>query len=156
MDEARLAILKAEMDDCFREIGEVYGRIAQRKSGFRQDVEALDSMAYQLHNLYCAFERLFEVVAGFFENHVEGGRYHTDLLRRMRLEIEGIRPALISGEAFPLLDDLRRFRHFFRHAYAAELDVEKVAALVDKADRLKDISAVDCKAFLDRLRPSEV
>ena len=30
MDEARLAILKAEMDDCFREIDEVYGRIAQR------------------------------------------------------------------------------------------------------------------------------
>ena len=55
-------------------------------------------MAYQLHNLYGGLEQLFEEVAGTFENQVEGEGNHTGLLRRMKLRIEGIRPALLSPE----------------------------------------------------------
>ncbi len=87
-------------------------------------------MAYKIHNLYGACEQLFETVASFFENQIGGSRYHVDLLRRMKTKLKGVRPALISSSTYKLLDKLRGFRHFFRHAYKAELDVDKIDELV--------------------------
>ena len=80
MDKARLALLRAEMSAQVRQIDEIYGKIAERKEGKGQaDVE---SLAYQLHNLYCAFEDLFKLVAGTFENRIdEARRYHVELLK---------------------------------------------------------------------------
>ena len=108
MDKARLALLRAEMSAQVRQIDEIYGKIAERKEGKGQaDVE---SLAYQLHNLYCAFEDLFKRVAGTFENRLdEARRYHVELLKRLRLTIEGVRPALIRRSP---ADSLTRFGHF--------------------------------------------
>lgn len=153
MDEARYALLKAEVDDLCQQVDLVYARIEARRSQFVDQAESLDSMGYQLHNLYCAFEQVFEAIAQFFENHIAGGRYHTSLLRRMRLTIEGIRPAWISEEALPLLDELHRFRHFFRHAYVSELQFEKLAHLVQVAVQLRDVFQRDRKQFFARLKP---
>ena len=152
MDEARIAILKAEIDSHERDIDRTYERIEQRTRIFRQTAEGVDSMAYQIHNLYSAFEQLFETVVHFFENRLEEERYHIDLLRRMRLEIDGIRPALVSDGAFDLLDELRRFRHFFRHAYTAELNPEKLDDLLDKAGHLREIHRRDVEKFIDRMK----
>ena len=105
MDDATFAILKAELDECWRNIRFIYDRMDQRRRNFHETAEGLDSIAYQMHNPYSAYEGLFETVTHFFENRIEGERYHAHLLRRMKLEIEGIRPALISHEAFPLLDE---------------------------------------------------
>lgn len=36
------------------------------------------------HNLYCAFEDLFKIVAETFENHIQDkSKYHQELLKRM-------------------------------------------------------------------------
>lgn len=153
MDEARYALLKAEVDDLCQQVDLVYACIEARRSQFVDQAESLDSMGYQLHNLYCAFEQVFEAIAQFFENHIAGGRYHTSLLRRLRLTIEGIRPAWISEEAFPLLDELRRFRHFFCHAYVSELKFEKLAHLVEVAVQLRDVFQRDREQFFARLKP---
>ncbi len=153
MDKATFAILKAELEEHDRDLSHIYERIERRTARFKETAESLDSMAYQLHNLYSAFEQLFELVAHAFENQIDGDRYHTDLLRRMKLEIEGIRPALVSGATFARLDELRRFRHFFRHAYTAELDREKVEALVASTQRLKEMFPKDKEVFLARLAP---
>ena len=151
MDEARIAILKAEIDSHERDIDRIYERIEQRTRIFRQTAEGVDSMAYQIHNLYSAFEQLFETVVHFFENRLEEERYHIDLLRRMRLEIDGIRPALVSDGAFDLLDELRRFRHFFRHAYTAELNPEKLDDLLARR-HLREIHRRDVEKFIDRMK----
>ncbi len=75
---------------------------------------------------YCAFEGLFKTIADFFENTIEEpARYRRELLRRMRLSIEGVRPALLAEGAFKLLDSLRAFRHFFGHAYSYKLDPKR-------------------------------
>ena len=153
MDDAGIAILKAEVDSRQRDIDDVYERIENRRGVFRESVEGVDSMAYQIHNLYSAFEQLFETVARFFENRLEEQRYHVDLLRRMRLEIDGIRPALVSDEAFVLLDELRRFRHFFRHAYTADLNPDNLVDLLSKAERLKPVHRRDVAEFLGRITP---
>jgi hypothetical protein len=153
MDEARYALLKAEVEDICGQIDQIYARIEERNSEFGNRTESLDSMGYQLHNLYCAFEQVFEIIAQFFENNIAGERYHTDLLRRMRLTIEGIRPACISEEAFTLLDELRRFRHFFRHAYLSELKFDKLAYLVKVAEKLRVVFQRDRQQFFEKLRP---
>lgn len=153
MDEARIAILKAEVDSRQRDIDDIYRRIKNRRGVFRESVEGVDSMGYQIHNLYSAFEQLFETVARFFENRLEEERYHVDLLRRMRLEIEGVRPALVSDEAFVLLDELRRFRHLFRHAYTTDLKPENLADLLSKAERLRPVHRRDVAEFLGRITP---
>ena len=57
----------------------------------------------------------------------------------MREDIEGIGPALLSEESFLLLDELRAFRHFFRHAYASRLESEKVRIVLNKTMRLRKI-----------------
>ena len=48
----------------------------------------------------------------------------------MFLEIPKIRPAVLPADLRGFLNDLRGFRHAFRHTYEFELDVEKVALLV--------------------------
>ena len=153
MDEARYALLKAEVEDICGQIDQIYARIEERHSEFGNRTENLDSMGYQLHNLYCAFEQVFEIIAQFFENNIAGERYHTDLLRRMRLTIEGIRPACISEEAFTLLDELRRFRHFFRQAYLTELEFDKLAHLVEVGKKMRVIFERDRQQFFEKLKP---
>ena len=153
MDDARIAVLKAEVDSRMREIETIYERIEERRARFSETAEGIDSMAYQIHNLYSAFEQLFETVVHFFENRLEEQRYHVDLLRRMRLEIEGMRPVLVSDEAYILLDELRRFRHFFRHAYTADLKPENLVDLLSKAERLRPVHRRDVAEFLGRITP---
>jgi len=148
VEKARLAVLKAELKAQIQEIESIYIRIEDRKRN--TDKAAMDSVGYQLHNLYCAFEDLFKIVAETFENHIQDkSRYHQELLKRMTISIEGIRPRLLSQECFLLLDNLRSFRHLFRHAYSYELDERKVKIVLDDALTLRGICQNDIDAFLN-------
>ena len=111
MEKERIAILKAEIEAQVGEIEKIYVRIDERSK--KKGKAAAESIGYQLHNLYCAFEDLFEIVAKTFENNIHDQcRYHLELLKRMTIAIEGIRPSMLSQEVFVLLDNLRSFRHF--------------------------------------------
>ena len=71
----------------------------------------------------------------------------------MQLEIESIRPALLSEETASGLDELRRFRHLFRHAYTADLDPQRVADLAARAAGIRRDFARHFERFLELLRP---
>ena len=44
---------------------------------------------------------MFKIIARFFENQIEDfSKYHSTILKRMQLDIEGIRPRLLSEESF--------------------------------------------------------
>jgi hypothetical protein len=102
--------------------------------------------------LYCAFEDLFKLVARFFENQVDDrGKHHVELLNRMTIEIEGIRPRLLKPKAVRLLDNIRAFRHFIRWAYAAELDERKIRLVLDDTLELRKIYRQDILEFLKKL-----
>ncbi len=89
--------------------------------------EQLIVIAYYLHNLYSAFESVFQHIAEAFENQVDDrSGWHAELLHRMTLEIEGVRPRLLGPETYDSLDELRRFRHLFRSAYRIHLDPERL------------------------------
>lgn len=153
MEQGEFAVLKATVRAQVDRIERIYQRIDERRAA--TDMVGLESLGYQLHNLYCAFEDLFRIIARAFENKIDdAGRYHAQLLWRMATEIEGVRPPLISCEAARLLDNLRAFRHFFRHAYGYELDPRKLAIVLEDALKLRPIYLEDIKAFLGALDPT--
>ncbi|MBU4269176.1 MAG: hypothetical protein KJ808_10070 [Acidobacteria bacterium] len=150
MEKIELALLKAEIDAQVIEIDHIFTRIEERKK--KKGKVAVESIGYQLHNLYCAFEDLFKIVAEAFENHIQDkSRYHVELLRRMTIPIEGVRPPLLGQESSSLLENLRSFRHFFRHAYSYELDERKVKIVLEDAFKLKEIYQRDINSFLNNL-----
>ena len=67
--------------------------------------------------------------------------------QRMLVEIEGVRPGLLSSSGYRLLNELRGFRHVFRHAYSYGLDNERVNALLRKILDQKDIVISDLQTF---------
>jgi hypothetical protein len=52
----------------------------------------------------------------------KGADWHQALLHIMGLEIEGVRPSVLSPESVAVLRELLSFRRFFRHSYASDLD----------------------------------
>lgn len=76
--------------------------------------ELLIAQAYRLHNIYNACENMFRNIATVFENR---DAWHSELLQRMTLDLLPLRPAVIDDLAYEKLDELRRFRYFFRTAY---------------------------------------
>lgn len=107
MDKERLLIFIAEFTQQFEQIVAIYSTLERKTSKLpaeRVNAELVESIGYWLHNLYCAHEDLFKIVAACWENHLGiNGDYHKNLLKRMTLDIQGIRPALLSGEGFKAL-----------------------------------------------------
>ncbi|MBC7225960.1 MAG: hypothetical protein H5T61_01825 [Thermoflexales bacterium] len=146
-----LRTLKAEIEADLEAIAEIYAALDRYSN--RLDTEAGQiAAAYYLHNLYNAFENIFRRIAKTFGNAIadESGRY-ADLLRRMRLEIPGVRPRLVSATAYDGLDELRRFRHIFRSAYRVELDADRLALVLRKAQTLREIYRAEMEQFLSFL-----
>ncbi|CAN5723207.1 hypothetical protein BH10CHL1_BH10CHL1_34230 [soil metagenome] len=112
------------------------------------DEDTLIVVAYYLHHLYNAFENIFQNVAILFENSVdEKGRWHAQLLERMNLDLLPLRPQVIDDIAYSALNELRRFRHVFRHAYSIEFDVDRLTLVLRKALILKGIYRQQLESF---------
>ncbi len=153
MSEIDTKIFESAIRTQVSEIEEIYQKIAQRSKNFKKSFGKVESLSYQLHNLYFAFEDLFKLVADYFENNIETrDRWHVDLLKKMKIEIEGIRPALLSTETFENLNELRAFRHLFRHAYTYELDSDRVEMVFKKALKLHQLYQKDVERFLAAVR----
>jgi uncharacterized protein YutE (UPF0331/DUF86 family) len=154
MEKERLAVLETDMRRQQKKIETVYREIVQRKKGYTKDRVVLESLAFQLHNLYCAFEDLFRIVANHFENHItEPTAWHKELLDRMQTDIQGVRPSLISEAAYEFLDELRGFRHVFRHAYGIKLEPAKIKIVLQKTIALQKIYKKEIADFLRQLKP---
>ncbi|HOX04634.1 MAG TPA: antitoxin [Candidatus Paceibacterota bacterium] len=90
----------------------------------------LAAIAYLLHNIYSAIENSFDQISRTFENHiVDTQRWHRELLDKMFLNIAGVRPAVLPDNLRSPLNDLRGFRHLFRHSYDFELDSNRLRDL---------------------------
>jgi len=103
-------------------------------------------VAIDLHDYYTAAETLFERVARLLDGDVPGGdRWHRDLLQQMATDLVPVRGALLSGEDLLWLEELLKFRHFLRHAYAVTLDAAQLLARADDVQRRHSalVAAVD-------------
>jgi len=155
---AQIRMLKADIKADLKAIAEVYAALKPYPLRPSKD-EELIVVAYYLHNLYCAFESIFQRIAEVFGEQIpEQAGWHAELLHRMTLDIEGSRPRLLSDEAYDCLDELRRFRHLFRSAYRLHLDAERLALVRRKANTLEQIYITDIEhfmVFLDSLLQAE-
>ncbi|MBA3028880.1 MAG: hypothetical protein FP816_08730 [Desulfobacteraceae bacterium] len=155
MDERKLALFLADFDHQIFQVEKIYGLLEDRANSLNSDhisSETVDSIGYWLHNLFSAFEDLFKIVAAFWENSVgKDGNYHKSLISRMVLNIEGVRPALISEKTFSHLDELRGFRHVFRHAYSYGLDDERVLYLLRKILKEKALVLKEHQSFREKI-----
>ena len=149
MDSQKLILLKADINAQLQLIKAINGKLAVRAEGVNpDDAIRLESIAYQIHNLYSATEDLLKIVAACFENNItDTQQWHTALLKRMTISIPGIRPAFISSETFALLNGLRGFRHFFRHAYGTNIDYEQLKINLDRAIKIYSNLEKDIENF---------
>jgi hypothetical protein len=137
-------------------IDQIYQELGEPELSPESDYRDLVFVAYQLHHLYNAFENIFLNVAAAFENAIEDkDRWHTQLLERMLLDVLPLRPKLIDDQAYVALDELRRFRHLFRHAYRTRLDAERLQLVVTKSMQLKALYKSQIDEFLTFVRSLE-
>jgi len=62
------------------------------------------------------------------------GEWQANLIEHMSLNIEGVRPAVLSRELALRIDELRSFRHVFRNIYQSELDPKRVQFVQQQID----------------------
>ncbi|MBC7339546.1 MAG: hypothetical protein H5U04_06755 [Firmicutes bacterium] len=146
----KLLTLMGEIEDANRRQARLYEKLERSWGRYRAagEYSSLVETAFYLNQLYSGYERVLEAVAEVFGNSVEGPGRHKSLLEKMRLHVKGLRPALVGDEAFWCLNELRAFRHFFRHAYDIDLEPGKVELVVTKALRLKELWAEDTRDFM--------
>lgn len=147
-----LLILKAEINEAIHAIDLIYDNTQEKYlqiGNKKPDYFEISAFGYLLHNFYNACENILLRIAGVFENTIDKEEWHKDLLLRMKLEIGNIRPAVINSDLVPILDEYRRFRHLFRHAYSIQLDWEKINSLILKLKKTKTVFITDVQHFLE-------
>jgi hypothetical protein len=149
----RIAILKSEITNDQKKMSRLFSRFEESYNEFLRSNEysRLVESAFHVSQLYSGMENIFKNIAKTFENNIEQDYWHKSLLERMCLDIQDIRPALVSEGSFKYLNELRAFRHFFRHAYDIDIDKERFKIVADGVIALKASFEKDIKKFLSFL-----
>lgn len=112
----------------------------------------LAEAAVALHHAYGAVEAALTRIARAIDDGLpEGSDWHQALLHTMGLAIDKVRPAVLRPETRALLQRLLGFRHFFRHAYALELDGTRLEDLRACAQAVLPLLSEDLRRFDDFL-----
>ena len=82
------------------------------------------------------------------KNNLDSARWHNDLLQKMTLEIEGVRTAAVSDEAFTPLFEMLKFRHFKRYCFELEYDRDRLEHLVTKLRQVHPLVTRDLERFV--------
>lgn len=135
---ARLERLRAEIGADRAAISEWLDQVEALSLDRETDPATLALAAWALHHAYSAIEAILERTMRTVEGGLpEGPDHHRALLETARLDIEGVRPRLLSAEVVRELHELRAFRHFVRHAYTVKLDGARLGELQAHAARLR-------------------
>ena len=111
-------------------------------------------VAQVLENYYTCLETLFLRISQYFENSLLKNKWHSDLLDKMILDIEGIRPAVVSSKTYKNLRELMRFRHFKRYYFELDYDWKKLDYLIvcmEESDAQIDVELINFKHLLEAL-----
>ena len=159
MDAKNFLVLQTDIAAQLALIDDVFANLENRAQDFNADDARemqLESVAYQIHNAYNAIEELLRLIAAHFENQIsDEARWHSSLLQRMTQPVPGVRPAPLTRETYLLLDVLRGFRHFFRHAYVTSVDPSLLQFNLQRARQARCSLHQDISEFLEQLRPTK-
>jgi len=102
-----------------------------------------------IHDFYTGVEKIFRRIATRVDQDLPTGEdWHVQLLQRMSVPLEGIRPQVIDEPLEENLEEYLRFRHLFRNIYGFELKWERCQPL---AERLRETFA-NLKEQIDRFK----
>lgn len=134
IEAQRIVRLAAELREQLEGLREVKSDADAAIEQFSENAPArfdLRGVGSVLHDFYSGIESLFERVARMLNGGLpEGEDWHMQLLRDMALDLERVRPPVISEEVRDCLDEYRRFRHLVRHTYGHRLKWERMAPLL--------------------------
>lgn len=146
--------MKSQIKSELKEIKTIVNRIekAWQKQQNTGDKLYLDSVALNLYSFYAGFERIFELIAREIDNTIpDGSAWHQNLLRQMSIEIEKVRPQVISKSTQEKLDEYRSFRHVIRNIYSFNIAESKLKPLVENIHHtFKDVRD-DLNDFLEEM-----
>lgn len=154
MDELKLAALRGELvADCH--VAEQTLQTAEARLAERTD-SGLEAGSHYLARLYNIIEQMGVRIAKIFENQLaEESGWHAELVRRLSIPIQGVRPAFFSEECLQPLRELRGFRHVFTHAYDLRLDPDKIALLLKYARQVVPTLRPSCQRFIRQVAEQE-
>lgn len=124
-EDARLQLLRAEVTRDWEQVEQCRADACSVAPSAGRHQAAFVALA--LDHGYQAFESLLlRLERGLGLPARSGDAWHRALLADAARPIEGLRPAVIPAQAEADWARLLAFRHFLRHAYAVELDAEKL------------------------------
>ena len=146
MDDTGLIVLRREIAaDC--EVASAAANLARQRLAERT-ASGLEATAFQLVRFYNAVEQAGLRLAKAFENQIDDeGGWHAELMRRLTLDIPGIRPAVFTTDDLVYMRELRGFRHLVVHAYDLLLDADRVGKLADNAKKISEFLPARFGAF---------
>ena len=129
-NKEEIPVLVAEIKDELSKLDILSQKLSSQVNRTNKE-EIAESAALRLHNFYTGCERIFKLIV----SEVNGGvphelDWHKRMLTQVSLEIEDIRPAVISLKTRKDLEELLRFRHVVRNIYGFELKPEHIETLI--------------------------
>lgn len=150
---ATIARLRAEIASDLTAFAELVASTAALGLDAKSSQGDLAAAALALHHAYTAVEALLERISRTLEGTLPlGADWHQALLEGAVLEIQNVRPAVISRPTADLLRHLLGFRHFVRHGYRTKLEGGRLAELRTFAQRALPLLQQELAAFDGFLR----
>ena len=155
MSDPLLAELKASIR---KNLGTLERQVESLQAALDRDLALLGRtqnaaliVAGLLENYYTCLETAFLRISQFFENTLDPERWHTDLLEKMTLHIEGVRVPAVSQANYPHLLELLKFRHSQRYYFELEYDWDRLDFLVKKMKQAHPGVIQDLERFISFL-----
>lgn len=113
---------------------------------------AQESCAFHLTRFYNVIEQCALRITKAFENSFDDEKgWHTGLIRRLSIPIQGVRPPFFTDDLRQPLYELKDFRHVFVHAYELDLDSEKLVLLIKYAGKVAERLPALIETFLQEV-----
>lgn len=154
-EEAEIRTLLGELEKSRQVLGRVLGFLADYRRRIANQPRSTEQ-AIVLSDLattyYTCLETLFLRISQVFENSLSPQKWHSDLLRRMTIRVEGVRDAAVADETAALLSELLKFRHFKRYYFDLEYDWDRIEFILKKLDQAQTLVDRDLDRFTTFLR----
>lgn len=152
-DDISISVLKTEIKKGLEVLQKIENfldnyRKEKLKSNLGLDTEKAMIISQIFANYYTCIETIFFRISSFFENSLNNEKWHKDLLEKMVLDIDKIRPRVISDEVYSILMEFLKFRHFMRYYCEMNYDWDKLLFLLIKYDKAKDKLRKDLDNFM--------
>lgn len=106
------------------------------------------SIGSLIHGYYVCIEELFIYTNNMYGNiKMNTDSWHRDLVIVMSKDIQGYRVKLIREDTVEMLDELRRFRHFFVKGYGNKYNSDKLYAIVKNLPKIVNALERDFKSY---------